>query len=174
MSIETSIKGIIGFSKENEDLIKEIYIAGKSAVGALESLGDKVEANKKKTEDLINKIEKKTPFSVSSSNNVKVNQRKFIDKIRGVNKEIKEFSDFPDILASLYAQRGALYLGLSNTYNDLIGQIITFSQVEIDDLKILMRRATLDTEAKQRRADILDAAVQISKATLKIATKLVV
>ncbi len=62
---------------------------------------------------------------------------------------------------------------LGNTFNDLVAQIVTFSPQEIDDLRVLLRRATLDTASRQKLAHVLDASVQISKLLLRVAGKLV-
>jgi hypothetical protein len=61
----------------------------------------------------------------------------------------------------------ALYVALANTYNNSIRKIVPFTQEEVDTLRVLLRRATLDAAARQRRADVLDAAVQLAKLGLR-------
>ena len=53
------------------------------------------------------------------------------------------------------------------------GKIIKFTDEEVAELKELMRQATLDTEARRRWADILNASIQVTKIALKVAVKLV-
>jgi hypothetical protein len=65
------------------------------------------------------------------------------------------------------------YMLLANTYNDLVGQIVTFTPQEIDELRVLLRKATLDIEFRKQLAHVLDAAVQVSKLLLRVAGKLV-
>ena len=56
-------------------------------------------------------------------------------------------------------------------YNNAVRKIVPFTQDEVDSLKVLLRRATLDAAARQRWADVLDAAIQLAKLGLRVAVK---
>lgn len=172
MAIERSIAGVGAFLEKNDGLIKEISEAAGAVGTVLANLADKVDANKEEASALAEQLGQ-TEFAIAGESSVKARQEQFLDEIAQVGKRIRQFRDHPDILVHLYAEQGALYVGLSNTYNDLVGEIITFSQEEVDEIRVLLRRATLDAAARQRWADVLDAAVQITKFSLRVATKLV-
>jgi len=167
MTIERSIRGVMGFLQENDALMKDI----KEGVGDLRALGDRLDDHRAQANRLLETIND-MPFAVATDREVRARQKRLIDQIAKVGKDLQTFIDEPDILVLLWAQRGALYLALGNTYNDLAADIVTFSQAEVDELRILLRRATLDTEARKRLADLLDGAIQVSKFGLRTAAKL--
>ena len=171
MGIETSIKGIVEFLKRNDDLIKEIAETGKEAFDTIKELADKVDKARDETRELIERIGT-VEFVVSKSSDMREKQQMFLEEIQNVSKKIRRFEAYPDITAHLYAQRSSLYLGLANTYTETIRKIITFTDQEADEIKILLRRAALDSEIRQRKADVLDAAVQLTKLMFKVVKKL--
>lgn len=173
MAIEKSISGIGQFLQNNDDLVKEISEAVGATVVTIEGLANRVEANRREAEALVRQLGQ-TEFAIARDVSVRASQKRFLDEIAEVGKKIREFRDHPDILVHLYAERGALYVGLANSYNDLVGQMITFTPAEVEDIRIFLRRATLDAQARQRWADVLDAAVQITKLSLRVAAKLVI
>ena len=171
MAIERSIRGVTGFLQQNEDLIKDISAAASDAAGVIGGLSTRLDKNRSDAEELVANINGQA-FAVAKDSNVKQRQEQLLEQIEQVSKDIQKFRDDEDILVHLYGQRGALYMALGNTYNDLVPQLVTFTQQEVDDLRVLLRRAVLDAAARQRQADVLDAAVQISKLALRVATKL--
>lgn len=168
MGIEPSIEGVILFLKENDDLIKEIR-AGKET---LETLADRVKSNRDATEKLVEKIGK-IPFRFAKKQDIRDRQTKLLEEIRETRKKIHIFRDDPTMVGLFESNLASLYLALGNTYiEESLENIITFSQQEVDEIQVLLRRATLDAEARQNIAHILDAAVQIGKIALKIAISL--
>lgn len=171
MGIKASIKGVVEFLKRNDDLIKEIAGTGKEAFDTLKELADKVDRTREETRELIEKVGT-VEFVISKSSEMREKQQMFLEEIQNVSKKIRKFEAYPDITAHLYAQRSSLYMGLANTYTETIGKMVTFTQQEADEIRVLLRRAVLDAEARQRKADILDAAVQLTKLMFKVARKL--
>lgn len=168
MAIDASINGVTDFLKQNEDLIKDIGEAAKT----IETLNRQLTENRKQAEKLVDRINE-MKFAVSQSAETRQRQRLLLSKIEQVSKDIQLFADEPDILALLFAQRAGFYMALGNTFDDLVSDIVRFSPQEIDDLRVLLRRATLDAKSRQEIAHVLDAAVQLSKFALRVATKLV-
>lgn len=170
MSIE-SIKDMTDFLLKNEDLIREIQETVNPGVDIVQSFAVRLDKNRKESEALLKKINN-IKFEVSSKPDVKQKQAMLLKEIGEVSKKIQMFKNIPSLTTNLFLQRSALYLELGNTYNDLVGQIVTFTQDEVDQLRELLRRAALDAQARQRLASILDGAVNISKFALKVALKL--
>lgn len=172
MAIDNSISSIGDFLKRNDELIKDINDAAGATAAIIEDLADRVDASREEAMALADQLGD-TQFAVASDVSVKARQKRLLEEVAEVGKKIRTFRDEPDILVHLYAERATLYVGLANTYNDLVGQIVTFSQGEIDEIRVLLRRATLDAAARQRWADVLDGAVQVTKMVFRVAGKLV-
>jgi hypothetical protein len=171
--IDTSLEGIAAFLKGNDELIKEIGNATNDATEQLKSLFKRLSQNKKEVDTLIKAIEAKTQFATSGNAETKRRQKKLLEQIEQVSKDIQTFWDESSIVGSLYAQRAALHLALGNTYDDAASQIVAFTNDEIASLRVLVRRAVLDTQARKNQAALLDAAVQLAKLGFRVALKLV-
>ncbi|MGH7232556.1 MAG: hypothetical protein ACREJU_14540 [Nitrospiraceae bacterium] len=173
MSIETSITSIAGFLQRNDGLIQEITETGKNAADTLKGLFKRLLESRDEAQELVEKIEAgHVKFAVSADKDMKEKQRIFLEEIGNVGKKIQLFQEEEDLVGLLQAQQAALYLGLANTYNDTVKMVVTFTEGEIDELNVLLRRASLDKDARKRQADILDASIQLSKLALRVATKL--
>lgn len=174
MTIESSFEGVSRFLKENDDLIKKIRENVSDAKDILKDLSDRVKSNRDATEELVGKIGK-IPFKVAQNQDIKDRQAKLLDEIRATRKKIHIYRDDPTMKGLFLGNHSTLYLELGNTYIEAsVEKIVTFTQEEVDEIRVLLRRATLDAEARQNAAHILDAAVQISKLALKVAVKLAV
>jgi hypothetical protein len=171
MAIAASLKGVTDFLQKNETLIEAIKDAGQAAAKQIDALSDRLEANREEAAKLMEQIDGLN-FQVARDAQTRRRQRLFLDKIEQLSKDIQLFADDPDILVMLYAERGALYMGLGNTFSDSVAQIVTFTPQEIDDLRVLLRRATLDTKSRKQLAHVLDATVQLSKLALRVAGRL--
>jgi len=172
MAIEASLKGVTDFLQKNEGLIELIKDTAQDATDKIKTLSDQLEANRNEAKQLVDQING-MKFRGAQDADTRQRQQLILGKIEQVSKDIQTFADEPDILIMLYSERGGLYMALGNTFNDPVGQIVTFSPEEIDDLQVLLRRATLDTESRKKLAHILDASVQVSKLLLRVAGKLV-
>ena len=168
MSIDPSIEGVGKFIKENDDLIADI----KSGKETLEKLAEKVKTNRDETDALVKKIEE-IPFTVAKGSDTKERQTQLLNEIKETRKKIHLLRDNPTLVGLLHGHLSRFYIELGNTYlEESVENIVTFTQDEIDEIRVLLRRATLDAQARQNLADNLDAAVQIGKLGLKIALKL--
>jgi len=172
MAVAASIKGVTDFLQEHEALIETIKDTAKDATEKISALSDQMEANRKEAERLVDQINGMR-FEVARDPQTKLHQAEILDKIEKLSKKIQIFRDKPDILIRLYAQRSDQYALLTATFQNLVGQIVTFSEIEVDELRVLLRRATLDIEFRKHAAHVLDAAVQVSKLLLRVAVKLV-
>jgi ABC-type transporter Mla subunit MlaD len=171
VAIETTAQGILGFLQGNDKLVQDVSGAAKDVGGVLVGLANRLDANRRDAADLVAKLGN-VPFAVARTSDAKKQQERLLEQISEVSKDIQEFQDHPEITTHLFAQRSALYMALANTYNDSIATVVSFTPDEVDQLRTLLRRATLDAAARQRWADILDGAVQLAKLGLRLAAKL--
>jgi predicted nuclease with TOPRIM domain len=172
MSIEVSIKGVVDFLKKNDDLIREVAKTGREAVERIKELADKLDKAREETRDLLEKVTR-IEFSVSKFLKTREKQRILLEEIQDIGRRIRRFEAYPDITAHLYTDLSALYMSLANTYTQSIRRMVTFTDQETDEIKVLLRRSVLDAASRQRKADVLDAAVQLAKLMFKVARKLV-
>jgi hypothetical protein len=170
MAIPTNATGIIDFLKGNDDLVKEVGDTARDAVNVITTLSDRIEARRKETKALVDGLGQLS-FEVARTLDLAAKQAEILAEIEHTSKTIQQFRNHPEITTSLFATRAALYVALANTYNDSIRKIVPFTQEEVDALRVLLRRATLDAAARQRWADVLDAAVQLAKLGLRVAVK---
>lgn len=167
MPIVQSINGVTDFLQSNEGLVKDIQNAAKS----ITDLGNQLDQHRQDAESALAAIGS-TPFAVSGDPEIKAAQTALLNQIAVVNTRILQSQGDPIVRADLNNQLATLYTRLANTYNNLIGQIVTFTAEEVTQLQLLLQQATLDAAARQRQADLLAGAVQISKFALRFALKL--
>jgi seryl-tRNA synthetase len=165
---QNALRDLKSFLQENEELIEDIRDGAKS----LAALNDKLDQHRQDADALLSQINNLS-FAPARDEDVRKRQRVLLEKIEQLSKEISTHADDPELLILFFAQRGDLWFALGNTFNEAAGSIITFSTQEVDELRVLLRRATLDAAARQRAADVVDAAVQLSKFAFRIATKVV-
>jgi hypothetical protein len=165
---QKALRDLKSFLQENEELIEDIRDGAKSLV----ALNDKLDQHRQDADALLSQINNLS-FAPARDEDVRKRQRALLEKIEQLSKEISTHADDPELLILFFAQRGDLWFALGNTFNEAAGSIITFSTQEVDELRVLLRRATLDAAARQRAADVVDAAVQLSKFAFRIATKVV-
>jgi hypothetical protein len=170
MAPSADLAGVIELLQGNDEFIKEIVKTGETAVGKLNKLSQQLDVIRKDADELVAMVTT-TQFAVADAPEVKVTQKKLLDKIEQVGKDIQELSAFPQITRHLYAQRTQLYLLLADTYNEAARNVVLFTDREAEDLRVLLRRSVLDAASKQKKAHILDAAVQLSKLACRVAGK---
>lgn len=171
MAIPTNANDFIDFLKGNDALVQEVGDTARDAVNLITGLADRIEARRKETASLVDGLGA-LPFDVARTADMAAKQSQILGQIEDTSKSIQQFRDHPEITTPLLATRAALYVALANTYNDAVRKIVPFTQDEVDSLKVLLRRAALDAAARQRWADVLDAAVQLAKLGLRVAVKL--
>jgi hypothetical protein len=174
MSIPASFEGVSRFLKDNDDLIKEIRDAALSAKGKLRSLADRVEAHRNASTNLVKEMGA-FPCKVAKRQDTKDRQKKLLLQIEKAHRKIQRYRDDPPMLALIQSDLSVYYLELGNTYlEEPVERMVAFSQEEADEIRGLLQGATLDAEKRKDLAAVLDAAVQVSKAVLKVAVKLTV
>jgi hypothetical protein len=172
MKIEPSLKGVTSFLKTNDHLMEEITGTASDAKSTIANLADRVKKSKLASEELVDKIND-VPFTVTRDTEIKKRQTRLLEEIEVARQKIYKYRDDPTMQGLFQADLADLYQRLGETYiEESVGKIVTFTQEEVQTLRVLLRRATLDAEARQRLADVLDAAVQLGKLGLRIAIKL--
>ncbi len=173
MSIEASLAGIGDFLERNDALIKNLRDAGSEAAATLRTLAERVAAHREATAELMAKIDR-IPFVTAKDEIVRGRQARLLREIEETRRKIHAFRDDPTLMGLFETNLSAFYQELGNTtIAESVARMVTFSQEEVDELRVLLRRATLDAESRQRKADLLDAAAQLGKLGLKVGIKLV-
>lgn len=167
MAITQSIKGITDFWQSNQALISDI----RAGVTSLADLAKQLDQQRKDGQSALAAVSA-TPFLVSTDPGTKVAQAALLQKIDDLNTQIQTAQADPIAAAALNNQLADAYTALANTYNSLVPQMITFKPSEVAQLQNLLQQAALDAAARQRQADVLNAAVQVSKFALGFAVKL--
>ncbi|HQR21844.1 MAG TPA: hypothetical protein PKV98_13305 [Burkholderiaceae bacterium] len=165
---QKALSDLTTFLQKNEALIEEI----RDGVKALDDLNSTLDQHRQDADAMLSQINNLS-FAPARDEDVRKRQRVLLENIEELSKKISLHADDPDLLILFFAQRGDLWFALGNTFNEAAGSIITFSPDEVDELRVLLRRATLDAAARQRVADVVDAAVQLSKLAFRIAAKVV-
>lgn len=165
---QKALSDLKSFVQKNEALIEEI----RDGVKALDALNNKLDQHRQDADTLLSQINNLS-FAPARDDVVRKRQRVLLEEIEELGKKISIHADDPDLLILLFTHRGELWFDLGNTFNEAAGSIITFSPEEIDELRVLLRRATLDAAARQRAADVVDAGIQLSKLAFRIAAKVV-
>jgi len=167
MPITQSIKGITDFLNSNQGLISDIQTQAK----ALMDLANQLDQQRQDAQAALAAVGK-TAFSVGADPGTKAAQANMLGQIGDTINWIQKSQGDPIAVAALNDQLATLYTSLANTYNNLVPQMVAFTQEEVTQLQALLQQATLDAAARQRQADLLAGAVQISKFALGFAVKL--
>ena len=173
MSIEASVRGVVNFVAERADFVDQVTGLAETAAADIQRAADNLEAARNEAQDLVNRLSTEK-FAVASAGSTKEKQRGLLEDIEGTSKDIQRYSGQPEMVRLLKAQRSELYVLLANTYTDAIKECVPFDAQEIEELKVLLRRSVLDAQSRQKKAHILDAAIQLSKLGFRAATKLAI
>jgi hypothetical protein len=167
MAITQSIKGITSFWQSNQGLISDIRAGVKSLADLAKQLDQQLQDGQSALAAV-----KTTPFLVSTDPGTKAAQAALLQQIDGLNAQIQAAQADPIAVAALNDQLADAYTALANTYNSLVPQMVAFTQAEVTQLETLLQQAALDAATRQRQADVLNAAVAVSKFALGFAVKL--
>ena len=170
MKIDTSLRGVVEFAKQNRDLIQMIGNTAKDAKSVITGLADELDDLRQQATELVPDL-KKQEFHVASDPQIKQQQLDILQKIADTQKDIQRNINAPILTTPMYADLAGYYVQLSNTYDNTIARFVTFSDAETDELNGLLKQATLDAIARQRWADVLAATVKLSELALKVAIK---
>jgi hypothetical protein len=173
MSIEASMRGVVNFVAERADFVDQVTGLVETAVTEIQRAADHLDASRNEAQDLVNRLSTEK-FAVASSGTTKEKQRSLLEDIETVSKDIQRYGGQPEMVRLLKAERSELYVLLANTYTDAIKDCVPFDAQEIEELRVLLRRSELDAQARQKKAYILDAAIQLSKLGFRAATKLAI
>jgi len=173
MSIEATMRGVVGFVAERVDFVDQITGLAETAVADIQRAADSLEIARNEAQDLVNRLSTEK-FAVASSASTKEKQRTYLQDIEDISKDIQRYSAQPEMVRLLKAQRAELYLLLANTYTDAIKSCVPFEGQEVEELRVLLRRSVLDAQSRQKKAHVLDAAIQLSKMGFRAATQLAV
>jgi hypothetical protein len=167
MPIAQSVKGITDFLQSNQGLITDIQTEAK----AITDLANQLDQQRQDGQAALAAVGK-TAFAVPADPGTKAAQANVLGQIADTITWIQKSQGDPVAVAALYDQLATLYTALANTYNSLVPQMVAFTQDDVTQLQALLQQATLDAAARQRQADLLAGAVQISKFALGFALKL--
>jgi len=170
--METSIRGVVGFLEDNDNLIKRLMETAESATEEIRDLSVQVDHAREEAKALVDQLGV-VEFSVGKQEETKVRQKALLEAVAVLRKKFETYKNDPLRRGIYAAEISNLYLQLANTFNnETIAQIVPFSKDEIKSYKELMKEAVLDAASRKKRAAVIRAAAQISKLALGIAGKL--
>ena len=172
--MDISIKGIVSFLEDNDNLIKQLMETAGSATQEITELADHVDHAREEAKVLVDQLGA-VEFVVGKQDETKVRQKALLEAVAVLRKKFETYKNDP-LRRGIYASEiSNLYVQLANTFNnETIAQIVPFGRDEISTYKDLMRQAILDGASRKKRADVIKAAAQISKLALGVAGKLAV
>jgi hypothetical protein len=102
-------------------------------------------------------------------------QKTILGKVADLQQQIEDADAAGDgaLKGILLGDISIQYLALANTGTPGIGNIIALSAADTAQIAALVNAANLDAAKRQQIADVLGAAVSLTKAALKIATSAV-
>lgn len=162
---------LIAMIAEQEELIDELMDLADEGRDVRDDVLTRIEDTRDWAARLIDDIDD-MDFFISDDPDDRGEQQMLLQEIQAIGKKIHQFRFYPDITTHLRLQRGALLVALANTYNDLTAYVIEFSEDEVMQLRLLLRRAVLDAEERQHWANVLDSAVQLSKFMFRVGTRM--
>ncbi len=170
--METSIRGVVGFLEDNDNLIKQLMETAESATEEIRDLSVQVDHAREEAKALVDQLGV-VEFVVGKQEETKVRQKALLEAVAALRKRFETFKNDP-LRRGIYAvEISNLYMQMANTFNnETIAQIVPFSKDEIKSYKELMKEAVLDAASRKKRAAVIKAAAQISKLALGIAGKL--
>lgn len=111
-------------------------------------------------------------FQISDDPDDRAEQQLLFSELRDIGKRVQRCQYYPEVVRHLRAQRGAVFAALNDTYGDLTSYEIEFSEDEVAQLRVFMRRAAIDADDREVFAHIVDSAVQLSKIYFRVATRM--
>jgi hypothetical protein len=170
MSIEKSFEGVMGFWKNNQDLITQISETGKDAGDTIKNLAAELEQNRQDAATLVGGL-KKGSFQVTKDADIKKQQQNLLEQIQEQQDKLAEFEDAPELTTGILLRMANLYVQLADTFDDTISNFVPFADDEIDQINGLLQQAAVDAAHRQSWADVLTAAVKLGEMALQIAVK---
>lgn len=162
---------LVDMIREQEELIDELMDLADDGRAVTDDVLERVDDTRDWAAQMIEDIDE-MDFHISDDPDDRAEQQMLLQEIQAVGKKIHQFRFYPDITTHLRLQRGALFVALSNTYNDLTAYIIEFSDDEVMQLRQLLRRAVLDAEERQHWSNVIDSAVQVAKLMFRVGTRM--
>jgi flagellar capping protein FliD len=173
MAIETSIAGVVGFLRDNDNLIKQVMENTESATTEITALAEKVDQAREEAKTLVDQLGA-IEFTVAADDATKVRQKALLEAIEVLRKRFETYRN-DSLRRGIYAAEIAnLHVQLANTFNNqTIASMCPFEAEEITKYRDLLRKAAMDAAGRKKRAAVLKAAAQVSKIAIGIAGKLV-
>jgi flagellar capping protein FliD len=173
MAIETSIAGVVGFLRDNDNLIKQVMENTESATTEITALAEKVDQAREEAKTLVDQLGA-IEFTVAADDATKVRQKALLEAIEVLRKRFETYRN-DSLRRGIYAAEIAnLHVQLANTFNNqTIASMCPFEAEEITKYQGLLRKAAMDAADRKKRAAVLKAAAQVSKIAIGIAGKLV-
>ena len=161
------IKELASLIKTNGDLVNAIRTSALS----VQSAANAVEAARLATAQAVGLDGASDLLSVGRS--IQDEQSELLRRIVEMETAIHEVSDNAALVNVLRIDLATLYFNLANTQDASITSIIQFTADERVEIGRLVRAAELDTAHRKLMASVLNAAVNVSKAALKVAATIV-
>lgn len=173
MAIQTSIAGVVGFLRDNDNLIKQVMESAESATTEISAFAQKVDQARDEAEMLVDQLGA-VEFAVAAEDATKVRQKALLEAIEVLRKKFETYRNDALRRGIYAAEISNLHVQLANTFNNqTIASMCPFEEEEIAKYRDLLKKAAMDAADRKKRAAVLKAAAQVSKVAIGIAGKLV-
>lgn len=173
MAIETSLAGVVGFLRNNDNLIKQVMESAESATTEISAFAEKVEQAREEAKLLVDQLGA-VEFTLAAEDATKVRQKALLEAIEVLRKKFETYRN-DSLRRGIYAAEiSNLHVQLANTFNNqTIAGMCPFEAGEIAKYRDLLKKAAMDAADRKKRAAVLKTAAQVSKIAIGIAGKLV-
>jgi acetate kinase len=173
MAIETSIAGVVGFLRDNDNLIKQVMESAESATTEISAFAEKVEQAREEAKLLVDQLGA-VEFTVAAEEATKVRQKALLEAVEVLRRKFETYRN-DSLRRGIYAAEiSNLHVQLANTFNNqTIVSMCPFESEEIAKYRDLLKKAATDAADRKKRAAVLKAAAQVSKVAIGVAGKLV-
>jgi hypothetical protein len=172
MSIQKNLGSVMRLAQKVDGLIDEIQ---DSSDASPQRVGELLEKYVNDALGIVGgSVDKEEKLSAPGKPEIKQEVRELLQDIEGQKAVIERFRDRPHLVGPLKLQLANYYIQLGNLIiTDSVSQIIKFSAAERNEINQLLQQAQQDAQQRQRLANILTGAVNLSKALLKLTVKTV-
>lgn len=156
---------------DQEELIDELIELAEDGGAPDEDVFDRIDESRDLAGQLIADLGE-IEFRISDDPDDRAEQQLLLGEIRSIGKRVQRFRYYPDVLRHLRMQRETLLAALNDTCNELTPYVIEFSDDEIMQLRLLLRRAAVDDDERSEWAHAIDSSVQVSKIFFRIGERM--
>lgn len=168
---ELSIDELVKTIFDQEELIDELLDLAEAGGEIGDEMPDRVDEARDRAGLLIGDLDG-VEFQISDDPDDRAEQQLLLSEMKAIGKRVQLCRYYPDVVRYLRLQREAVFAALNDTYGDLTSYVIEFSDDEVAQLEVLLRRAAVDSDEREVWAQLIDSAVQVAKIYFRVAARM--